>query len=79
MQFEVLKFERSFLTKIKKTFYSTYSKTPFQLASGDTTEVLLSRINEAKINFEDGNWKHVSTEAKVMNELNMFYSRIYSL
>ena len=43
-----------------------YRKTPFHLAPGDTTEVLLTRINEAKINFEDGNWKHVSNEAKVI-------------
>jgi serine/threonine protein kinase len=45
-------------------FIMLSGKTPFQLATGDTTEVLLSRINEAKINFDDGNWKHVSIEAK---------------
>jgi hypothetical protein len=30
-----------------------------------TPEVLLTRINETKINFDEGNWKHVSNEAKV--------------
>jgi hypothetical protein len=39
------------------------------LAPGDTTEILLSRINEAKVNFDDGNWKHVSNEAKVKKKI----------
>lgn len=39
---------------------------PFDLEQGNfTPEVLLSRINETKINFDEGNWKHVSNEAKV--------------
>jgi p90 ribosomal S6 kinase len=48
-------------------------KTPFKLMPEDTTEVLLSRISEAKVNFDDGNWKYVSLEAKdlVKRMLNM--------
>lgn len=48
-------------------------KTPFKLMPDDTTEVLLSRLNEAKVNFDEGNWKHVSLEAKdlVRRMLNM--------
>lgn len=38
---------------------------PFDLEQGNyTPEFLLSRINETKINFDEGNWKHVSNEAK---------------
>ena len=50
------------------------------MAPGDTTEILLSRINEAKINFDDGNWKHVSNEAKVKkNYFKLFLSLQLSL
>lgn len=38
---------------------------PFKMSSGDSTEELLSQISESKINFDDGNWKQVSNEAKV--------------
>ena len=40
-------------------------KPPFSLSADDPTEILLQRISEAKINTEDGNWKHISNEAKV--------------
>ena len=47
-----------------------------------TPEMLLMRINETKINFDEGNWKHVSNEAKVsafiMQALYFFYYIIYS-
>ena len=38
---------------------------PFKIQDTDTPEILLSRINEAKINLEDGNWRHISSECKV--------------
>lgn len=40
-------------------------KMPFKLSSDNTPEELLSQISESKINFEDGNWRQVSNEAKV--------------
>ena len=40
--------------------------TPFKLIEGDTPEALLARISQTKINFDEGNWKHISYEAKVM-------------
>lgn len=45
----------------KKNFFR---KLPFKLNQEDSTEMLLSRLNEAKVNFDEGNWKHVSNEAK---------------
>lgn len=41
-------------------------KPPFKADSEntDTSEAILSRINESKINLEDGNWRVVSNEAK---------------
>jgi serine/threonine protein kinase len=41
-----------------------YSKPPFSLSAEDPTEVLLQRISESKINTEDGNWRHISQDAK---------------
>ncbi len=40
-------------------------KTPFKLMDGDTPEVLLSRISQTNIDYEEGNWNQVSYEAKV--------------
>ena len=38
---------------------------PFRCAAGDSsTEELLSQINENRINYDDGNWRYVSFDAK---------------
>lgn len=39
-------------------------KPPFEIAADASTEIILSRINEAKLNLENGNWKQVSSDAK---------------
>lgn len=39
---------------------------PFKLNAESTPEELLSQISESKINFDEGNWKQVSNEAKVL-------------
>lgn len=39
-------------------------KTPFKIIESDTPENLLSRISQTKINFDEGNWKHISFDAK---------------
>ena len=38
---------------------------PFKIQDSDTPEILLTRINEAKINLEEGNWRQISNECKV--------------
>lgn len=45
-------------------FIMLSGKPPFKLMDGDTPEILLSRISQTKINFEEGNWNHISLEAK---------------
>lgn len=42
---------------------------PFKLQVENTPEELLSQISESKINFDEGNWRQVSNEAKVINHL----------
>jgi serine/threonine protein kinase len=38
---------------------------PFKCSAGDTsTEELLQQINDNRINYEDGNWRYVSYDAK---------------
>ncbi len=41
-----------------------FRKTPFKIIESDTPENLLSRISQTKINFDEGNWKHISHDAK---------------
>lgn len=38
---------------------------PFKLNAENNPEELLMQISDAKINFDEGNWKQVSNEAKV--------------
>ena len=55
------------------------SKPPFSINPDATTEVILSRLNEAKLSLEDGNWKQISSEAKVSSENYFFYSKTFEL
>lgn len=45
---------------------------------GDTPEILLSRISQTKIDFEEGNWNQISLEAKVII-LKGYHLRIFKL
>lgn len=45
-------------------FIMLSGKPPFTIKENDTPENLLSRISQTKINFEEGNWKHISYDAK---------------
>jgi len=45
-------------------FIMLSGKMPFKLNAESTPEELLSQISESKINFDEGNWKQVSNEAK---------------
>lgn len=45
-------------------FIMLSGKTPFKIIESDTPENLLSRISQTKINFDEGNWKHISFDAK---------------
>jgi hypothetical protein len=56
----VVIFDQDFLLKKKKI-----RKTPFSISQNDATDTILARISESRVNTEDGNWKHISSEAKV--------------
>lgn len=45
-------------------FIMLSGKTPFKIIESDTPENLLSRISQTKIDFDEGNWKHISFDAK---------------